>query len=402
MTQVTLEKRKLEGAEQPVKRARPLLWIGLEFVIVLVIGLLLLEPIVNWAGVGNEEVLDIEPSTGWTLMPNRTFTYRKEGYSQSTINSHGMRDVARTIAKPANTYRIAVLGCSITEGNQVPVKDTYCSVLERKLNENNSGKRYEVLNFAVSAYTLGQEYLRMKNLALSFQPDIVVFTVRPNALLYMGPDQKTGFYNSRPVFGIMPDGRLIEDRNFQKYWLSSGDGKRMQSTRWLRYNSRLWGVIGKCSATLNDFKTSISRNLKTFVKHPLATFAPPAAVVVSQAVPAQPAPRDPNLQKAQAYLGTVADAIIEKASNECKDANCKFVIAYMPATKKHRDAAEEAIIRETARKHSIDYFDFNQPFDQLEAVVSKPLYIVVHPSKLGHERMADELYGYLTGKGMLR
>ncbi|MBC7997204.1 MAG: hypothetical protein IAF58_04645, partial [Leptolyngbya sp.] len=118
MPQSLLEKTEKSELKPFVKPGRAWILIGLEFFVVLVFGLLLLEPIFSFAGVANEEVLDIDPVSGWTLMPNRSFTYRKEGFSQSTINSHGMRDVERSLVKPENSYRIAFVGCSITEGNQ--------------------------------------------------------------------------------------------------------------------------------------------------------------------------------------------------------------------------------------------------------------------------------------------
>lgn len=399
MTQSLLEKTEINEPKQSTRPVRSWFWIGLEFLVVLIFGLLLLEPILNFAGVANDEVLDLDQATGWTLMPNRTYTYRKEGYSQSTINSHGMRDIERSVVKPAHTYRIAVVGCSLTEGNQVPIKDTYCSVLERKLNTLNPEKHFEVLNFAVSAYTLGQEYLRLKHLAMSFHPDLVIFTVRPNALLYMGPDKKAGFHNSRPLFGVMPDGRLIEDRNFQKHWLTTGEGKRMQSTRWLRYNSRLWGVVGKCNASVSEFSASINRKMRAFIKHPFASPVP--AVAVASSVDG-PVARNKSLQNAQVYLGTIADRVIEEANNLSKGENSKFILAYMPANKKYRDASEELIIKEIARKHSIAYCDLNQSFDKLEKTTDKPFYVVVHPSKAGHEQLAEQLYIYLKTNSLLR
>lgn len=403
MPQSLLEKTEKSELKPFVKPRRAWILIGLEFFVVLVFGLLLLEPIFSFAGVANEEVLDIEPVTGWTLMPNRSFTYRKEGFSQSTINSHGMRDVERSLVKPANTYRIAVVGCSVTEGNQVAISDTYCSVLERKLNKDNPGKHFEVLNFAVSAYTLGQEYLRLKNFALRFQPDMVVFTVRPNALLYMGPDNKAGFYNARPVFGVMPDGRLIEDHHFQQYWLSTSDGRRMQATRWLRYNSRLWGVVGKCTASLNEFKLTMNRKLRQLTKNPFGTNVSPEAPATAPSglVDAQPIIHNEATQKAQAYLGTVADRIIEEAKRVTMKANCKFVLTYLPATKKYRDAEEELIIREIARKQGIPYLDLNESFDQIEKTSANPLYVVVHPSKDGHQKMAELLFSYFRANRLL-
>lgn len=392
---LTSPKTKVD-VEAPKKAPRPYFAI-FEFTLVLFVGLLLLEPILALAGVADDEVMDIDTLTGWAPMPNRSYTYRTEGYARATINSHGMRDIERSVAKPSNTYRIVVMGCSLTEGNQVPIGETYCQILEKQLNKSGSPIKYEVLNFAVSAYTLGQEYLRLKHLALQFKPDLVIFTARPNSLLFMGPGRSKGFYDARPLFAIYK-GRLFEDRNLQKFWLSSGEGKRMQNARWMRYHSRLWKVFSKCNYSLNEYKKTAIRAFNQLSKGKLPT---PVLAGPVLDLPDRVQSLNPTQVQAMYYLGKVAGEIISESKAVCDKANCKFVLAYLPSAQSSRDEREAKIFEDYANAHGINFINFNNEFDRLDKKASKKFYIVVHFSREGHKAVASYLETELINQDLL-
>lgn len=394
MTQATLEKTEAKTVTPPPKRARSR-WLALgEFCLFLIVGLLLLEPILKLGGVVDEENYTIDRKVGWTPVPNRSATYRNEGYSRYTINSLGMRDVERSIAKPPNTYRIAVLGCSVTEGKQVSLDETYCRILEKQLNQAGGPIKYEVLNFAVSAYTLGQEYLRLKHFAMQFKPDLVIFTVRPNALLYMGPDLRNGFFSARPVFGVMPDGTLVEDHHFQNHWLESAEGKRVQSTAWLSTHSHLYALVGKSAYNLAEYKKGFGQPKRH--RKSIAGFERFKGDLEDDVQLKR------TMNTALDYLGKVAHAIVREAKSICQKENAKFVLVYLPATVKYRYGLEEEIIESLCKQLQVDYVDCNPDFDRIEKSSKKKLYIEVHPSKFGHEKMAALLYSYLERSGLLK
>ncbi len=311
-----------------------------------------------------------------------------------------MRDIERTLVKPANTFRIAVLGCSLTEGEQVNSDQTYCQVLEKQLNENSDGRKFEVLNFGVSAYDLGQEYLRLKHLAFKFNPDLVIFSAKPNSILYMGYDPRRGFLNARPIFAAGSDGKLIEDRNYQKHWLNSASGLRMQNTRWLRYNSRTWGLVSKSVEALTVFRSDFGRNYRKFV-FSLQTMlgkkrrsAAPASLSTAAS--------ENNLHDAMKYLAQAASALIVDARNECHKRNVRFMVLYMPTTKKNRDAVEEPLFKECVDKNKISYLDANTTMDALERRTEKPFYLIDHMSAEGHRTTAQQLFKYLSGSDLLK
>lgn len=117
----------------------------------------------------------------WALKPNNEGITANAYYK---INSLGFRDYEYAKKKPANTFRIASVGASITFGKGVVLEDTYSKQLERKLN-SISGKKIEVLNFGVYAYNTKQMYWAIKEQILEFEPDLIIiqYTLRSPAVL---------------------------------------------------------------------------------------------------------------------------------------------------------------------------------------------------------------------------
>jgi len=96
-----------------------------------------------------------------------------------TTNSFGLREGERSLAKPPGTYRIVALGDSITMGWGVRQNMTYPVQLERRLNAQPpkgfpAGLHYEVLNLGVGNYNTVQEVMRLRNLGLPFNPDLII------------------------------------------------------------------------------------------------------------------------------------------------------------------------------------------------------------------------------------
>ncbi len=90
------------------------------------------------------------------------------------INSHGYRDLERTLEKPPGTWRIAALGDSVTFGWGVPLADVFTQKMEQRLNQRPDSYTYEVLNFGVPAYNTAQEVADFEAGCLAFDPDVVL------------------------------------------------------------------------------------------------------------------------------------------------------------------------------------------------------------------------------------
>jgi hypothetical protein len=128
------------------------------------------------------EVVFLEPdrAVGWKAVPGLRFRwsgvhwYARDFDVLVVVNSHGFRDRERRVAKPEGTFRVALLGDSFVEALQVPLEQTAGQVLEARLNGGRTPARYEVLNFGISNYALGQYLLVWEAYARHFQPDVVV------------------------------------------------------------------------------------------------------------------------------------------------------------------------------------------------------------------------------------
>ena len=97
-----------------------------------------------------------------------------------TTNAHGMRDREYSIEKPEGTFRVAVLGSSMDMGWGISTDEAYVNLLEDWLNahavKRGLKRKFEVLNFAVAAYSPLQRLESFRRKALPFKPDMVIFS----------------------------------------------------------------------------------------------------------------------------------------------------------------------------------------------------------------------------------
>lgn len=113
----------------------------------------------------NAELL-FEPAPGASL---------QQGNGRVTINRLGYRDPERTPEKPRGTVRIFCMGWSNTFGVGVDDDDTYPRQLERRLNRQYPGRRFEVWNGGANAYVLAQMVERAEQAVREYDPDILIF-----------------------------------------------------------------------------------------------------------------------------------------------------------------------------------------------------------------------------------
>src|SRR5580765_314044 len=90
-----------------------------------VFGLLLTEICLRVVGYSAPLFYTPDYYRGVALRPNVAGTYQREGRTYVSINSAGLRDREHAIAKPPDTFRIALLGDSYCEGLQVPLEQTF-------------------------------------------------------------------------------------------------------------------------------------------------------------------------------------------------------------------------------------------------------------------------------------
>jgi len=142
-----------------------------------IVTLLLLEGLLAWFwptpfAIERNMYYEPDPYTGFRLKPYGI------GYFQNGIpavaNRHGHRDEEVSLEKPSGVFRILVLGDSFTVGANVRQEEAYPQVLERLLNAEARGRRYEVVNTAVGGWEPFQYAQYYEYYGRRFTPDLVL------------------------------------------------------------------------------------------------------------------------------------------------------------------------------------------------------------------------------------
>ena len=153
------------------KRLLPKLGLSLTIFLIALGGF---EIILRLNGYGNLELYQPDPALYWKLKPNQN-CYTKVDHKPVHINSHGTRGSEFQIQKPVNTLRILSLGDSRTFGWGLSEAETYSIGLQQLLQEQlGSGKKIEVINAGVNAWSYSQMLIYFRDTAVNYRPDVVI------------------------------------------------------------------------------------------------------------------------------------------------------------------------------------------------------------------------------------
>lgn len=183
---------------------------------------------------------------GWTLNPGAAGWQHEEGTASLAINRGGLRGPEITLRKPPGTIRIAVLGDSFTEAQQVAFESTFCAVMQRKLGECLRPGAVQVLDFGVDGYGTTQELVTLERRVWQFDPDAIVLAFfsgndfRNNSVALEG-DQ------CRPFF-VVRDGNIALGGPFDdSAWFRFQCMMRFESRR-----SRVIALLSKARVAIRD------------------------------------------------------------------------------------------------------------------------------------------------------
>ncbi len=145
-------------------------------------GSMVAEIALRVAGYSYPEFYQLDDVRGVSMRPGAEGWYRTEGESYVRINSDGLRDAEHLVAKPEETFRIAILGDSYCQAFQVSAEEAFWSVMGADLKdcEALNGKKVEVINFGVSGYGTAQELLTLREKVWQYSPDLVLLAVTTN------------------------------------------------------------------------------------------------------------------------------------------------------------------------------------------------------------------------------
>ncbi len=122
-----------------------------------------------------------DPKLMYSLRPNTQVVFRNPHRPPRTVtvNSLGLRDPERSVRKPPGVFRIFMGGCSTIYGAEVEDDQTLAAYLERELNAHApAGRKYEVWNGGVSAYTPTQVVASARRVAaMGAEPDVYLLHI---------------------------------------------------------------------------------------------------------------------------------------------------------------------------------------------------------------------------------
>jgi hypothetical protein len=176
-------------------------------------------------------------------------------------NAFGMHDDDVTIAKPAQTFRIAFLGSSMDMGWGVKFQNTYINQFQKWLGDHaarrgiSPPRRFEVLNFAVAAYSPLQRLETLRRKVMAFQPDLVVYSattldtrlmeIHLCELLRRKLDLKYGFVRDVTIkaqlnaedLRVLPDGRMVNKDRIKS---------KLRPFYWRLYDATMGEIAAEC------------------------------------------------------------------------------------------------------------------------------------------------------------
>ena len=184
--------------------------------VALAIGLTAVEVALRVAGVHRPRTGQRHDFRGTAYRPHVEWVQSGEGYAHIRTNSEGFRDDEWTVAKPAETVRIAVLGDSYVDALQVEEPNRFTERLVDALSACRSvdTTSLEVMNFGQSGYGTAQELLTFRHNVTKYSPDLVILAFLPHNDLRNNSPTLQGD-TGRPYF-VLDNDALVFDDSFRE------------------------------------------------------------------------------------------------------------------------------------------------------------------------------------------
>ena len=216
----------------------------------IIVGLLIAEGALRIAGFTYFNPSIVDQDLGYALRPGAEGWWKREGLTYVKINSHGFHDREHTIAKPPDTFRIAVLGDSFVEAFQVPLDKAFSSVMERKLQGCPPAGRskVEVLSFGVSGFSTARELILLQKRVWQYSPDVIVLLFTTGNDVRDNSQTLNEYENHALPYFVFQNGRLVLDDSLVAARNRTLTFRLQQSSfgkafNWLQNHVRLLGLI---------------------------------------------------------------------------------------------------------------------------------------------------------------
>lgn len=259
-----------------------------------------------------QKLMEYDPLLGWRHKRNVSSEIVSDEYHMNVqYNAQGWRGPSRKVSKPANVFRIVVLGDSFADGYTISVQDRFTEVLEAKRSQ------LEAINLGVAGYSTDQELLLLDHEGWKHQPDLVVLAfyyndVWGNGSQYFSESTRT----QKPVFSLADAGNLSLSNVPVPY-----------PTPGLQDRFRLYAL----------FRSAVKKNRMLYaaaVKSGLASRdlpddsrpSPTGAAGGAEEFAVYHLTETPEL----AREWSITQALLRRMNQECLDRGVRFVVLYVP------------------------------------------------------------------------
>ncbi len=371
----------------------------------------------------------LDSRVGWTLRPNATSTITTKDNRAIPIqvNSQGLRDSEHSYEKPANTFRVLILGDSFAEAQDLYLEEAFPYLTEKCLNQKLA-KSVEVINGGVSGYNTADEYLFYKNEGFKYNPDLVLL------VFYVGNDLSGLIHTveERLVAGFGGYQFTLNNGHLNQKWIDWAnpyDGQTSAIELFLRRHSRLWRILAHPESKIYWAYQQQKENLRRWFQPNEAEEAQINILPWQYYLHVKDFSDNPVIPQNVKNVWAVLRAVIQQLQAEVRADRSELAIVVLPADYQvDQDALEhaleempfleeknfevewqieqpnEAILR-AMKQQAIPAFDLFSHFRAHEAAGGAPLYFDgfdQHLNREGHRVMAEAICGWLVDNQALQ
>lgn len=341
----------------------------------------------------------------WTLEPGREDRHIDpygEFDTAFRINSLGLRDDETPLEKPEDTFRILLLGDSMTAGWGVEAEETFSERLQLLLNDRADGRsEYQTLNCGWAAwYTTDGAYVFLRHRLTELDGDLVILNVFLNDPAELSPEWW------RPPPPSLPDSLVAPPNTVEP--VRRGPTFRSRVRSFLEHHSYIYGIMRQ---RLAGMARRIAKGEDLFTMEAVFGNEYPANAVALFMESYPPGIRE-RMQLAERLLVGMRDL--------CEEKGARFAVSIIPAgfqvidRKRERygilpvifhdqpyvEGKAQAELTAMCERNGIPVLDLLPAFRERG---TEDCYLVwdPHMTPKGHRLVAEEMAAFLTKNGLL-
>jgi hypothetical protein len=350
--------------------------------------------------------------------PGAHTTYTQDEFSVDvSINSHGFRDVERTYDRQDGVFRVFVLGDSFMAALQVEREDALPAQLEARLNADprtaGSGYRFEVLNGGVGGYNTLDEYLLLREEAIRYEPDLVLYAFFENDTVGLIGPERSAFgetlyaladESGNLVLGEDGEPQLIREPLAPEEVVLPGSPPPAEA--WLIEHSYLYGFLYPILQRARPLQRAALNRLRAndrpvfyeghYAANPDVPGYPESWTALEQLILLM----NDRAASSGACFGTFAIPDITAVYPEVARS---YYLGFDLLGDHWQVDKQERALEALHTAHAIPLLLLREPFSEAAAEGSDPLYLEVnrHWSAAGHAAAADFIYEWLIAEGLV-